>query len=549
MIERERRGDYLGKTVQVVPHVTDAIQDWIERVAAVPVDGRPGPPDVCVIELGGTVGDIESAPFVEALRQFQFRVGATNFCSVHVSLIPILGVVGEQKTKPTQHSVATLRSLGINPSFLACRCSEPLDDGVRDKLALFCQVGDGGGGREGRGGAAARARRAPPTPPPLRSQVPPGHVLTMHDVPNIWHVPLLLTAQGAHTAVCAHLGLAGAAAMDLTPWRTQLAERWDALGAAVTIAMVGKYTGLSDAYLSVIKALQHACLAANRKLDLAWIDAEKLEPGQEGGEEAWATLKRADGILVPGGFGARGVEGKILAAHHARTARIPYLGICLGMQLAVIEYARNVLGLKGASSAEFDAATEHPVVVFMPEGSTTHKGGTMRLGSRRTVLETVDCVAARLYQVREGGGRRRGGEGVAFALSPRPQPLPPPTPPQAERYIDERHRHRYEVNPTLVPALEAAGLRFVGKDETGTRMEIVELAPGADHPFYVAAQFHPEFKSRPGRPSPLFLGLVLAACGKLDAWLTTGTPLSPPVHGGAAGGGKRARSGVKKGKE
>jgi CTP synthase len=251
----------------------------------------------------------------------------------------------------------------------------------------------------------------------------------MHDVPNIWHVPLLLTAQGAHTAVCAHLGLAGAAAMDLTPWRTQLAERWDALGAAVTIAMVGKYTGLSDAYLSVIKALQHACLAANRKLDLAWIDAEKLEPGQEGGEEAWATLKRADGILVPGGFGARGVEGKILAAHHARTARIPYLGICLGMQLAVIEYARNVLGLKGASSAEFDAATEHPVVVFMPEGSTTHKGGTMRLGSRRTVLETVDCVAARLYQVREGGGRRRGGEGVAFALSPRPQPLPPPHPP------------------------------------------------------------------------------------------------------------------------
>jgi CTP synthase len=212
VLERERKGDYLGKTVQVVPHVTDAIQDWIERVARIPVDGRPGPPDVCVIELGGTVGDIESAPFVEALRQFQFRVGAANFCSVHVSLVPILGVVGEQKTKPTQHSVATLRSLGINPAFLACRCSDPLEEGVRDKLALFCQV-------------------------------PPSHVLTMHDVANIWHVPLLLASQGAHAALCDRLGLGGAAGMDLTHWRTALAERWDALGAKVSVAMVGKYTG------------------------------------------------------------------------------------------------------------------------------------------------------------------------------------------------------------------------------------------------------------------------------------------------------------------
>ena len=212
VLAKERKGDYLGKTVQVVPHVTDAIQDWIERVALIPVDGRPGPPDVCVIELGGTVGDIESAPFVEALRQFQFRVGAPNFCCVHVSLVPVLCVVGEQKTKPTQHSVATLRSLGINPAFLACRASEPLEESVREKLALFCQV-------------------------------PPSHVLTMHDVANIWHVPLLLASQGAHAALCDRLGLGGAATMDLTYWRTALAERWDGLGAKVSVAMVGKYTG------------------------------------------------------------------------------------------------------------------------------------------------------------------------------------------------------------------------------------------------------------------------------------------------------------------
>lgn len=212
VLAKERKGDYLGKTVQVVPHVTDAIQDWIERVALIPVDGRPGPPDVCVIELGGTVGDIESAPFVEALRQFQFRVGAPNFCCVHVSLVPVLGVVGEQKTKPTQHSVATLRSLGINPAFLACRAAEPLEESVREKLALFCQV-------------------------------PSSHVLTMHDVANIWHVPLLLASQGAHAALCDRLGLGGAATMDLTYWRTALAERWDGLGAKVSVAMVGKYTG------------------------------------------------------------------------------------------------------------------------------------------------------------------------------------------------------------------------------------------------------------------------------------------------------------------
>eukprot|EP00887_Chlorella_sp_A99_P007532 scaffold2.g7532.t1 len=469
VIERERRGDYLGKTVQVVPHITDAIQDWIERVAHVPVDGRDGVPDVCVIELGGTVGDIESMPFIEALRQFQFRVGEGNFCIVHVSLVPVIGVVGEQKTKPTQHSVATLRSLGLNPHLLACRSSEPLQGSVQEKLAAFCHV-------------------------------PVDQVLTMHDVSNIWRVPLMMAAQGAHETICRILGLRGAAAINLQQWKTQLADKWDGLTGVVKIAMVGKYTDLSDAYLSVTKALQHACLGANRRLQVDWVEASNLEEGTQtedaaAYEDAWAKLRGADGILVPGGFGNRGVEGKVLAAQYARTNDKPYLGICLGMQIAVIEFARNVLGMKQANSTEFDAATPEPVVVFMPEGSTTHKGGTMRLGSRRTVLETVDCIAAKLYQ--------------------------------SEQYVDERHRHRYEVNPELVPQFEAAGLRFVGKDDTGTRMEICELA---GHRFYVAAQFHPEFKSRPFKPSPLFLGLILAASGRLDNFLSgRATPICSPA--------------------
>jgi CTP synthase len=476
VIERERRGDYLGKTVQVVPHVTDAIQDWIQRVAHVPVDGRDGCPDVCVIELGGTVGDIESMPFIEALRQFQFRVGVGNMCVVHVSLVPVIGAVGEQKTKPTQHSVSTLRSLGLNPHLLACRSSEPLGDSVRDKLAQFCHV-------------------------------PAHQVLTMHDVSNIWRVPLMLQSQGAHDTICRILGLGGAATINTRQWRVDLADKWDALASTkeVRIAMVGKYTELSDAYLSVTKALQHACLAASRRLRVDWVDAGCLEEAAaeedaDGHERAWERLRGADGVLVPGGFGSRGVEGKVAAARYARESNKPYLGICLGMQTAVVEFARNVLGWPGANSAEFDPATPHPVVVFMPEGSTTHKGGTMRLGARRTVLQTVDCIAAKLYQ--------------------------------ADQYVDERHRHRYEVNPELVPRFEEAGLRFVGRDESGERMEIIELT---GHRFFVAAQFHPEFKSRPFKPSPLFLGLVLAAAGKLDNFLSgTATPLASPAKSRSA---------------
>eukprot|EP00878_Enallax_costatus_P014560 GHUV01015231.1.p1 GENE.GHUV01015231.1~~GHUV01015231.1.p1 ORF type:complete len:554 (+),score=149.49 GHUV01015231.1:128-1789(+) len=432
VLEKERRGDYLGKTVQVVPHITDAIQDWIQRVAHIPVDGRDGIPDVCVIELGGTVGDIESSPFVEALRQFHFKVGPGNMCIVHVSLVPIIGVVGEQKTKPTQHSVAVLRSLGLQPDLLACRCSVPLDEGVRQKLALFCQV-------------------------------PAENVLTMHDVSNIWRIPLLMQSQHAHKTILDTLRLPHyAEKLDMHTWKTHIADRWDNLKDVVHISMCGKYTDLSDAYLSVIKALQHACMAAGMKLQLTWVEAQYLEPEAkeeepEKYEDSWKNLRAADGVLVPGGFGNRGVEGKILAAQYARENKIPYLGICLGMQVAVIEFARNVLGIKDADSTEFNPGTPNPAVVFMPEISTKHMGGTMRLGARKTLLQSISCLTAKLYQ--------------------------------KEQYVDERHRHRYEVNPQMVPQLEAAGLLFVGKDETGERMEIVELQDNpSDHPFYVAAQ-------------------------------------------------------------
>ncbi|CAI0546165.1 unnamed protein product [Linum tenue] len=458
VIDKERRGDYLGKTVQVVPHVTDAIQDWIERVAQVPVDGKSGPADVCVIELGGTIGDIESMPFIEALGQFSYRVGAGNFCLVHVSLVPVLNVVGEQKTKPTQHSVRGLRGLGLTPDILACRSTSALEDNVKQKLAQFCHV-------------------------------PSESIVTLYDVPNIWHIPLLLRDQKAHEAILRVLNLHGVAKEpDLREW-TARAELCDALHEPVRIAMVGKYTGLSDAYLSVLKALLHASVALQKKLVVDWVPATDLEDetAQENSDAykaAWKLLKCADGILVPGGFGDRGVQGKILAAKFARENRIPYLGICLGMQIAVIEFARSVLNMQDANSTEFDTHTKNPCVIFMPEGSKTHMGGTMRLGSRRTYFHVNDCKSAKLY------GNKS--------------------------YVDERHRHRYEVNPDMVARFEDAGLSFTGKDETGQRMEIIELP---NHPYYVGVQFHPEFKSRPGKPSPVFTGLIAAACGQLEGVL------------------------------
>ncbi|CAD6230812.1 unnamed protein product [Miscanthus lutarioriparius] len=459
VIDKERKGEYLGKTVQVVPHITNAIQEWIERVAMIPVDGKEGPADVCVIELGGTIGDIESMPFIEALGQFSYRVGPGNFCLVHVSLVPVLNVVGEQKTKPTQHSVRGLRGLGLTPNILACRSTKELEDNVKEKLSQFCHV-------------------------------PAANIITLYDVSNIWRIPLLLRDQKAHEAILKVLNLERVDSIAREPKLDEWVARatiFDTLHDTVRIAMVGKYTGLSDSYLSVLKALLHASVDCRRKLVVDWVASTDLEDSTA--IEVWhsslvfnvLSLEGADGIVVPGGFGDRGVQGKILAAKYAREKNVPYLGICLGMQIAVVEYARHVMNLTDANSTEFDPNTKTPCVIFMPEGSKTHMGATMRLGSRRTFFKIADCKSSKLYG--------------------------------NVTYVDERHRHRYEVNPDMVPEFENAGLQFVGKDDTGRRMEIIEIP---NHRYFVGAQFHPEFKSRPSKPSPLFVGLIAAASGQLD---------------------------------
>ena len=453
VVERERRGDYLGKTVQVIPHITNEIQEWIERVAHVSSDGDNGAPDVCVIELGGTVGDIESAPFVEALRQFQFRVGRENICFVHVSLVPVMGPVGEQKTKPTQHTVKELRGLGIIPDILVCRSAKPLQDDTRAKLAAFCHVSE-------------------------------DAVVSAHDVSNIYRVPMMLEEQGVSGVLSGLFGFELPSERPLLDDWKAMADRVDNPAEEVRIATVGKYTGLSDSYLSVIKALQHSSYAVGRKLVIDWIESADLDDqtasaDPEAHAAAWELLSGADGVLVPGGFGIRGIEGKIKAAEYARKNNVPYLGVCLGLQVATIEFCRNVLGMEGANSTEFDEDTPHPAVVFMPEISKTHMGGTMRLGTKPTPFLVDDCKMRRLY----GGAD----------------------------HVDERHRHRYEVNPDFIERIEEAGLKYVGKDETGQRCEIMELD---GHPYFVGTQYHPEFKSRPGRPSPPYLGLLMAACGQ-----------------------------------
>ena len=450
VIEKERRGDYLGKTVQVVPHITNEIQDWIERVAHVSADGSGESPDACIIELGGTVGDIESAPFIEALRQFQFRVGQDNVCFVHVILVPVMGPVGEQKTKPTQHTVKELRGLGIIPDILVCRSEKPLEEETRAKLAAFCHVGK-------------------------------DAVVSAHDVSNLYQIPISLYEQSVLNKVSNHLGFEVPDSLPMLDDWKEMADKIDHLEEEVNIAMVGKYTGLSDSYLSVIKALQHSAFTVDRKLVIDWIESTDLDPHDvtEKHDEAWELLRAADGILVPGGFGNRGVEGKIAAANYARVNNVPYLGVCLGLQIATIEFCRNVLGLENANSTEFDENTPNPAVVFMPEISKTHMGGTMRLGTKPTPFLVDDCKMRRLY----GGAD----------------------------HVDERHRHRYEVNPDLIEQIEAAGLKYVGKDETGQRCEIMELE---NHPYFVGHQYHPEFKSRPNRPSPPFLGLLKAAVGQ-----------------------------------
>ncbi|CAM9329113.1 unnamed protein product [Ectocarpus fasciculatus] len=473
VIEKERRGDYLGKTVQVVPHITDALQDWIVGVSKKPVDNSDQEPDVCIIELGGTLGDIESMPFVEALRQLQDRVGYKNCCFVHVSLVPSLGSPGEQKTKPTQHSIKQMRALGLAPDFLMCRGGKPVVEGARDKLSMFCQV-------------------------------PPERVVSVHDVSNIYHVPLLLLEQNFPALLAQRLRMgprhspeaceASAVRLDrasLKRWE-DLARRHDdgELSDEAVIGLVGKYTELHDTYLSVVKALLHASLHCKRKLTVKWIDSSALDTTKQHKDpskhaNAWAELKSCHGVLVPGGFGSRGLEGKIQAIKYARKCRVPFLGICLGMQAAVIEFARAKLARENANSAEFaqGLAPQDEVVVFMPEGDRTRMGGTMRLGSRVTVLRP-GSRAFELY----------GGKGTE------------------ELEVHERHRHRYEVNPSVVASLEESGMKLVGRnnDGTGERMEVLELEKDA-HPYFMGAQYHPEFKSRPQHPSPLFIGLLRAA--------------------------------------
>lgn len=466
VIEKERRGDYLGKTVQIVPHLTNAIQDWIENVAKVPVDDTREEPDACIIELGGTVGDIESAPFVEAMRQLRRRAGKDNFLQIHVSLVPVIS--GEQKTKPTQQAIRDVRAAGLAPDLIACRCIEPLHESTINKIAMFCQVEN-------------------------------DQVVAVHDVSSTYHVPILLEQQGLVTQLSSLFRLPHykldpqLVTKGQTIWKS-----WKSLTTAqdrylesekVTIALVGKYTNLHDSYLSVIKSLEHSALAIHRKLNLVWIDASNLEQAMLGASpetfhKAWHELCTADGVLVPGGFGTRGTEGMIAAAQWARTKPKPYLGICLGMQIAVIEYARHVIGIKDATSEEFDAHAADKLIIFMPEIDAKTMGGNMRLGLRPTHFQEAS----------EWSRLRKLYGGVAT--------------------IDERHRHRYEVNPTYIEKLSAAGLNFIGKDDKGERMEIVELQ---DHPFFVGVQFHPEYLSRVLRPSPPYLGFVAASAGLLDS--------------------------------
>ncbi len=474
VIQQERRGDYLGKTVQIVPHATDMIQSWIKDVAKRDVDGTGIEPDVCLIEVGGTVGDLESAVFLESLRQFQFSVGKENILFVHISLVPVLGSDLEQKTKPTQHSVKELRAIGLIPDIIVCRSAQLLSESTRNKISLFCHV-------------------------------TPSHVFTVHDVSNIYHVPLMLVEQQIHVMIKEKLNLKTMAdTPNLSAW-THMANVIDARKETVEIALVGKYTQLTDSYLSVTKALQHSGTHCNVDVVIRWIEASDLEEDKSNSDpekytNAWKTLKSVQGILVPGGFGVRGIEGKLAACKYARENKVPYLGVCLGMQVMVIEYARNVLKRKKANSAEFDESTSDPVVMFMPEINQNIKGGTMRLGSRAThiqvALSPTECsLAAEVYGINPSSVNEETYNGLHTLA------------------VNERHRHRYEVNPEYVNELEENGLVFSGKDDQNVRMEITEL-PRSTHPFFFGTQYHPEFKSRPIRPSPPFYAFV-KVCGKM----------------------------------
>lgn len=444
VLQKERRGDYLGQTVQVIPHITNEIKESVYRVA------RESRPDVVITEIGGTVGDIESLPFLEAIRQLKSDVGRENVLYVHVTLIPYLRAAGELKTKPSQHSVKELRSIGISPDVLVCRTEKELSRDLIEKLALFCDVD----------------REA---------------VIQALDAPSIYEVPLMLARQNLDQIILDRMGI-NYGPGDLSEWERLVARFREPRG-DVKIALVGKYVELHDAYLSVVEALRHAGIHHQARVEIKWADAQELEQGG-----AASFLAEADGILVPGGFGDRGIAGKILAARYARENRIPYLGICLGMQCAVIEFARSICGLEGAHSSEFDPGTPYPVIDLLPEQrEVTDKGGTMRLGSYPCRLEP--------------GTRSYAAYGT---------PL-----------IRERHRHRYEFNNAFGPLLIERGLKIAGVSPNGRLVEIIELP---DHPWFVACQFHPEFKSRPNRAHPLFRDFVGAALiRRYGNWPDNGT--------------------------
>lgn len=432
VITKERRGDYLGGTVQVIPHIIDEIKERIFSVAS------RSKPDVVITEIGGTVGDIESQPFLEAIRQIKWEVGEENCMYVHVTLMPYLKAVGELKTKPTQHSVKELRTIGIEPDIIVCRTEKELTNDLKRKIALFCNVS-------------------------------PGCVVQNLDAESLYEVPLLLRKERFDALVCERLGLPDVTAK-LGDWE-KVVNTQKNLKESIIIAIVGKYTELHDAYLSIVESLKHAGIANNIQVDIKWVNAVELEETKDISN----MLKGIHGVIVPGGFGERGIEGKIKAIQYCRENKIPYFGICLGMQLAVIEFARNVLGHREASSTEHCSDTPYPIIDLMPEQKNiTDMGGTMRLGSYRCVLKK-GTLAYAAYGTEE---------------------------------INERHRHRYEFNNIYFEEITKAGVKVAGINPDHGLVEIIELA---DHPWFVGVQFHPEFKSRPIRSHPLFRELVAAA--------------------------------------
>ncbi len=431
ILKKERKGSYLGGTVQIIPHVTNEIKESILTLAT---DNKP---DVAITEVGGTVGDIESLPFLEAIRQLKKDVGKENVIYVHVTLVPFIGTAAELKTKPTQHSVKELRSIGIQPDLIVCRADRKLTESAKRKIALFCDID----------------KKA---------------VIEAVNVKNIYEIPLSLNKQKADEQLLELLSL-NADPVKLDKWQA-FVDKVDAIKDKISIAIVGKYVQLPDAYLSVYEALNHAGINHNHKIDLQWVDAEELTPSQ-----VKEKLKKASGILVPGGFGVRGIEGKIAAAKYARENNVPYLGICLGMQCAVVEFARNVAGLKKANSSEFQSDTPYPVIDLMEEQKDVEDmGASMRLGNYPCTL-MQNTLAKSLYKKDE---------------------------------VQERHRHRYEVNNKFRQELEKAGMVFSGRSPDEKLIEMIELK---DHPYFIASQFHPEFKSRPIKPHPLFNGFVGAA--------------------------------------